>query len=344
MSMKRPAIVIVTYRRQDLLAQLLDSLLELTLAPWRVVVVDNEASDQTRDIVQAFAHKADKAWGTTEPDTSGATSRAQYVPMHENTGGAGGFSAGVNRAFELGADWFWVMDDDVCVLPEGLATLDAWSTAEPDAVAFQGQRYDFDGGAFYWQYRFWPQLAIYNPIARSTWREGERVKECNALCFEGGCFSRTLVEKIGPPDTRFFIYLDDALYGYLASKVGRVLLVPDFVLRRCRELANRELGAVRQINSTSDMTRYYITRNRAYLARYFALHGDYNPVLFAVGTLLTFAKELARIVLVDRAHAVSGTKRLLAGWKAGRRILRDRSWKPVAPIHTSADKSAPTGA
>lgn len=37
--------------------------------------------------------------------------------MEENTGGAGGFSAGVERAFELGAEWFWVMDDDVAVEP-----------------------------------------------------------------------------------------------------------------------------------------------------------------------------------------------------------------------------------
>ena len=112
------------------------------------------------------------------------------------------------------------------------------------------------------------------------------------MCFEGACFKRSVVQKIGLPDARFFIYWDDALYGYLASKVTQPILIPDFVLSRCREVPGQSIGSVRQLNSTSDMTRYYITRNRGYIARYFQVHGDYNPVLFGVGTALTFAKEI----------------------------------------------------
>ena len=32
-----------------------------------------------------------------------------YAQQTENLGGAGGFSAGVAKAYELGAAWFWVM-------------------------------------------------------------------------------------------------------------------------------------------------------------------------------------------------------------------------------------------
>ena len=112
----------------------------------------------------------------------------------------------------------------------------------------------------------------------------------------------------------------------------RVIYVPDYVLSRTREVPNRSVGSVRQLNSTSDMTRYYITRNRGYLARYFKLYGDYRPVLFAVGTLLTFAKELVRIVAVDRGSLVSGAGRLVAGWREQRRIQRDPSWEPMPPL------------
>ena len=329
--MRRPAIVIVTFKRQDLLAGLLDSILELTVAPWRVVVVDNENSPRTAEMVHAFGERADERWGTTgdDPDAEGGVSRVVYDPMETNTGGSGGFSEGVRRAFELGAEWFWVMDDDVAVLPEGLEVLGRWSS---EADAIMGQRRDTDGGHFFWQYRFSTTLGIYNPLSRDAWHEGERFKLCNALCFEGGFFSRRVVEKIGVPDARFFIYLDDALYGYLASKVTDVIYVPDYVLCRRREVPNQQVGNVRQLNSTSDMTRYYITRNRGYLARYFQIYGDYRPLGFAVGTLLTFAKELARIVLVDRAHLVSGTKRLFAGWRDQRRIQRDPSWEPMPPM------------
>ena len=322
--MRRPAIIIVTYKRQQLLEQVLGSILELRTAPWRVVVVDNENSAQTQEIVASFGERADELWGrmSQDPDSEGGTSRAVYDPMPENTGGSGGFSEGVRRAYELGADWFWVMDDDVRVLPEGLDVLERWSH---EAEAIMGQRRDFDGGHFYWQHRFSTALGIYNPFSRDRWRPGERYKLCNVMCFEGAFFSREVVRRIGLPDARFFIYLDDALYGYLASKVTRVIYVPDYVLSRTREVPNRSVGSVRQLNSTSDMTRYYITRNRGYLARYFKLYGDYRPVLFAVGTLLTFAKELVRIVAVDRGSLVSGTRRLVAGWREQRRIQRDPS-------------------
>ena len=187
-------------------------------------------------------------------------------------------------------------------------------------------------GHFFWQHRFWTGLAIYNPFSRDGWKPGERYKLANALCFEGSFFSRSLVKKIGLPDPRFFIYLDDACYGYLASKAGKVYYVPDYVLSRRREVANKEVGRVRQLNSTSDMTRYYITRNRAYLARYYRLYGDYNPVGYAVGTLANFSKELIRIMLVDREHLGSGWARLWAGYKESRRILRDRTWEPMPPL------------
>ena len=49
------AIVIVTYKRQKLLATLFDSLKALTVAPWRIVVVDNEHSETTKSMVEDFS-------------------------------------------------------------------------------------------------------------------------------------------------------------------------------------------------------------------------------------------------------------------------------------------------
>lgn len=326
--MDRPAIVIVTYKRQDLLAGLLASIEKSTVAPWRIVVVDNEDSPETARMMERFSAEVDALWPATEPDELGGTSRAVYVPMAENTGGSGGFFAGVERAYMLGAQWFWVMDDDVVIESEGLARLDAW-TSQADVI--QGRRYDFDGGPFYWQYHLWQSLGIYNPLARSSF-DGAPFKPANVMCFEGALFSRRVVDTCGLPDPRFFIYWDDAVYGYVASRHVRVILVPDFVLRRCREVKNIAVGSVRQLNSTSDMTRYYILRNRGYIARYLQRYGDYRRIAFGVGTALTFAKELIRIVAVDRKSLVSGVKRLVEGWKDARKIYRDPTWEPMPPL------------
>lgn len=194
------AIVVVTYKRQELLHTLFKSLLDLTQAPWRIIIVDNEHSDETRGMVEGFAADVKRQWGDTVPDLSGNGGRVVYAPQSDNLGGAGGFSAGVKKAYELGAAWFWVMDDDVAVLPDGIEKLAKWTKRHE---VIQGSRYDYDGGPFYWQYQFIVPLGIPNPIAPAAFgKAGYRVM--NTLCFEGGLFSRRIVERIGLPDPRFF--------------------------------------------------------------------------------------------------------------------------------------------
>lgn len=327
-SIEKLAIVVVTYKRQQLLTKLFDSIEQLTVAPWRIVIVDNEQSDETRGMVEDFSARITRQWGTTVADASGNETRVVYAPQTANLGGAGGFSAGVKKAYELGAEWFWVMDDDVAVEPDGIEKLAKWT---PRHDVIQGSRYDFDGGPFYWQYDFIVPLGIPNPIAPAAFgRAGYRVMD--TLCFEGGLFRRRIVEKIGLPDPRFFIYWDDTIYGYLASKVTNPIIVPDVVLRRTREIGNWDIAGLRQLNSTSDMNRYHIMRNRGYMARYFMAHGDFRPFLFALGTVATAAKEVIRLVMVDREHVRTGLVQIAKGWWDSRKLMHDPHWQPMPPL------------
>ena len=322
------ALVVVTYRRQELLSVLFDSIQQLTVAPWRIVVVDNESSEQTKEMVLALQESVRARWGLTIPDAQRGDNRVVYAPQAENRGGAGGFSAGVELAYSLGAQWFWVMDDDVAVLPDAIDKLEPWARSHE---VIQGARYDYDGGPFYWQYDFITSLGIPNPIAPAgLGPAGYRVM--NTLCFEGGLFSRRVVARIGLPDPRFFIYWDDTMYGYRASKITNPVVVPDVILRRTRQIGNWDIAGVRQLNSTSDMNRYHIMRNRGYMARYFMLYGDYRPFMFALGTLATAAKEVIRLVAVDHDHLGSGLRQILKGWYDSRRLFRDPSWGPMPPL------------
>ena len=85
--MRRPAIVIVTFKRQELLANLFGSIERLAMAPWRVVVVDNEDSERTADLVAGFADRVRGLWGDTtdDPDEQGGISprRQSMSPMSE---------------------------------------------------------------------------------------------------------------------------------------------------------------------------------------------------------------------------------------------------------------------
>jgi glycosyltransferase involved in cell wall biosynthesis len=332
-SRSRVAIVVVTFKRQELLSRLFDSFEAMGERPATIVIVDNENSPETA------------AMTATLRDTLAPTCNVMYAPQETNTGGAGGFSAGTKLAYEAGADWLWLMDDDVEVIPGALDRMRHWTDkADADLAAgkspaetrlvFQGQRLNFDGTPFYWQYHFLTAMAIPNPVAPRPFAPDEahphRARLMNTACFEGGMFHRSVVEAVGLPDPRFFIYWDDTIYGYLSTKVTQPLIVSDLILQRTRTLDHHKIGTIRKLNSTSDMARYHIMRNRGFMAHYLREHGDFNPVLFAAGTAATFVKETIRLTLTDDKSA--GFKQLVRGWKDARVILRDQAWTPMPPL------------
>ena len=75
MGLEKAAIVVVTYKRQELLQVLFDSLIALEKPIWRVVIVDNENSPQTKEMVDAWNELAQAQWGLPSADAEGGTTR-----------------------------------------------------------------------------------------------------------------------------------------------------------------------------------------------------------------------------------------------------------------------------
>lgn len=310
-------IAVVTYNRSALLSRLLESIVTMDPQPGHVVIVDNASVDDTTDVVESFRDRID--------------AELVYRRLDTNTGGSGGFSEGMRIAYELGSEWIWLMDDDVEVIPDGLQKMGNWA---PRFKSIQGRRYDYDGSEFYWQYRIAEPLGIPIPFAPSHFDESG-YKVMNSGCFEGMFIHRDIVQKIGLPDPRFFIYWDDQTYGWLASRETTSVIVDEFVLRRTREIKQWDMG-IRHMNASSNAYRYYIMRNRALIKQYYRTLGVYKPALFALGTALTFGKELIRLVFVERT--VRGTSNLFRGLRDGRTISSDRSWQPMPAL--VADQAA----
>ncbi|WP_300267294.1 glycosyltransferase [Microbacterium sp.] len=305
------AIVIVTFNRSHLLERLLESITMMDPKPGHIIVTDNASVDDTTEVVESFRDRI----GT----------ELVYNRLETNTGGSGGFSEGMRAAYELGSEWIWMMDDDVEVIPDGLAKMGKWA---PRFKSIQGRRYDYDGSEFYWQYRIADRMGIPIPFAPAGFDESG-FKEMNSGCFEGMFIHRSVVKQIGLPDPRFFIYWDDQMYGWMASRLTTAVIVDEFVLRRTREIKQWDMG-VRHMNASSNAYRYYIMRNRAFIKHYYRVHGVYNPVLFGLGTTATFFKELIRLFFVERTGR--GTSNLFRGIRDGGKISRDRTWQPMPAL------------
>ena len=112
--------VVVTYNRAALLAECLDAIAEQTHRPIRVVVVDNASTDETTALLSE----------RTDVDA---------IRLTMNTGGAGGFAAGIQAALLGGVDAIWLLDDDTIPQPDALAELvrarEAYPGLTPSVVA-----------------------------------------------------------------------------------------------------------------------------------------------------------------------------------------------------------------
>jgi rhamnopyranosyl-N-acetylglucosaminyl-diphospho-decaprenol beta-1,3/1,4-galactofuranosyltransferase len=108
----RVVAVVVTWNRVKLLTECLTMLRVQTRRPDVVVVVDNASTDGSQDVIRTQFPEVD------------------LVTLTRNTGGAGGFSAGLAEAVDVHeADLVWVMDDDTIPTETVLAELLASSAA-----------------------------------------------------------------------------------------------------------------------------------------------------------------------------------------------------------------------
>lgn len=315
--MKNLFAVVVTYNRADFLQNLLDSFSGLATRPDRILVVDNASSDHTAEVVARAIAAGDLP--------------IRYERLRENVGGAGGFSRGVELALEGGAEWLWLMDDDVEVLPGAVEALDKFT---PDYSCMIGRRYDAAGKPFFWQHHFVESLGIFLPVAGDVFRHSD-VFRTNVGNFEGMLIKAPLARSIGLPDPRFFITWDDLIYGWLAAQRTPVVYVNAFVIKKARAQRQVDLG-VRHLNDSSDLSRRYVMRNRGHVAQYLRAHGRFNRFGFAAGTALTCLKEIVRLVLVERT--LKGTGALWRGWRESRGILADRNWQPMPPVPPAAGR------
>lgn len=213
---QRLVAVVVTHNRLEQLRTTLAAL--FAAAPEdlaAILVVDNASTDGTGDWL------ADQA-----------EARLQVLRLATNTGGAGGFEAGMKRAMaQFAPDWIVVMDDDARPDPGTLRAFhardrsahDAWAAAvrHPDGRICDINRPSINP--------FWNRAAFLRTAAgggREGFHlmpadyEGAALRQVDAASFVGLFVSAAAIARIGYPDGRLFVYGDDVLYTLKLRQSG----------------------------------------------------------------------------------------------------------------------------
>lgn len=208
------AAVIVTFNRSDKLMKVLDALAAQTRRPDVVIVVDNASTDDTPERVAARA---------------AADPSIRHLRLPKNVGGAGGFHAGMKAAYQMGAQFFWISDDDAYPNPDALQTLhDALSGFETDT----GWRPSFACSRVEWIDGTLCEMNCPRPVwdwARFV-QPGRAWALVDSASFVSVMIPRWALTEHGLPIADYFIWFDDAEYTRRIARSYPGIFVPESVV------------------------------------------------------------------------------------------------------------------
>jgi rhamnopyranosyl-N-acetylglucosaminyl-diphospho-decaprenol beta-1,3/1,4-galactofuranosyltransferase len=187
------AAVVVTCNRLKLLTECIYSLRNQTIKLDKIIIVNNSSTDGTLE------------WLSSQNDL--------IVINQENLGSAGGQYSGIKFGFEKGYDWIWCMDDDCYSELNALEEL----------MKFVKKKNAKFANSFVLDYNNNPSFGL--PVVENN-RIVYTIHELTsatryislgsydslANLFNGTLLNSLIIEKIGVPDSTFFIWGDEIDY------------------------------------------------------------------------------------------------------------------------------------
>jgi GT2 family glycosyltransferase len=232
------AVILNTNRRDDTLA-CLSSLQKQTYANLKIIVLDNACTDGSNEAIRA------------------CYPQVEIITLEKNLGYAGNNNTGIQAALQQGADWVFVINEDI-ILDEdairqmvettqsdpgiGIAGPMVYHHDEPQIIQSAGGRLDVNWQAFH-RGQNEPDRGQYAQTEAVDWISG-----CAILV------RRAVIEQLGMLDERFFYYFEETEWCTRARKNGwKILFVPAAKIWHKGVQVNYRPGP----NVT-----YYATRNR----------------------------------------------------------------------------------
>lgn len=189
--MEKVIAVVVTYNRLALLSECVTALRNQSRTIDKILVINNGSTDGT------------EAWLKAQPDLSFFTQK--------NIGGAGGFSTGIKMGHEQGFEWIWCMDDDGAPKEDALENL---LLAEPNELTLMNCAVinNADKRSFVWNTGGYKTLdEVPGNIIQGIGHP-----------FNGTFINRRIIERVGVPKIKFFLWGDETEYYYRIVKQNKI--------------------------------------------------------------------------------------------------------------------------
>jgi GT2 family glycosyltransferase len=283
--------VIVTYgERFHLLKQVMDACYKEGVS--KIIVVDNNSSKNSKIELKKYENEH--------------KDRLKVIYLNENTGSAGGYKRGLQEAYnDSECEFIWLLDDDNMPQKDSLKVLENfWNDLNQEdkneKVALLSyrpdrQRYkismqnnnpimllgiDNTFMDFHIKYLFSKIFRHLNLKLKKTLQEKiiDNIDDdidtgtIPLAPYGGMYFHKNLINTIGYPDEKFFVYADDHEWSYrITINNGKILLILKSELEDLEKSWNLDSSTNRPFNKFlylgSDFQAYYATRNNLIFER-----------------------------------------------------------------------------
>lgn len=293
--------VVLTYNQKHYLLECLHAIVTQSQPVQTIFIIDNASTDGTGELLVEngiLPETCDSS--VAEPGEFHQLHIYRgviihYVRLAQNTGAAGGYADGFQRAFEAGYEWIWVSDAD------GLADVHCLST-----LLKAGDQADFLAPLLLNRdnetelcFRLREDMhsmfsKVYETVAELETVQRDGLIRHTANPWSSSLIHRRFIERIGFPKVDYFLAGEDYEYVLRGLKAG--LQVATVVSARCFH--------PRQNKRKSDLLMYLRYRNYFDL---FAVH--YGPAILMLHILKNLAEKARDLDL-------KGGILMLKAWRA----------------------------
>lgn len=262
-----------------------------------VIVVDNGSTNDSVSVITK-AHP----WAT-------------LIETGKNLGFTGGNNIGMKRAMKDGANFVWLLNNDIIAHKNALSILDVF---DKNNIGLAGSKIYFAPGKEYHKDRYtksdrgkvfwyagglvdWNNMyASHRGVDEVDNGQYDKVEETPFITGCSMMIKREVIEKIGYLDDKFYLYLEDLDYCLRAKKADFTLMyVPTSIIWHVNAGSSGGAG--------NSLHEYYLTRNRLVIGmRYATIRTKLALVREAMKFLIS--SPIKRKAVLDAAFGKFGNQ------------------------------------
>ncbi len=258
--MEKAIAVVVTYNRCALLSECITALRNQTRPLDAILVINNGSTDGTAN------------WLEQQTDI--------FFINQNNLGSSGGFSTGIKWAYQKGYSWLWCMDDDGYPKENALENL-----------------LEADDGCL----RLLNCAVIDKEDKKSfVWKTGHYKTLDEVDCkliegighpFNGTLLHRRIIERVGVPKPKFFLWGDETEYYYRIVKQNEIPVCT--VSNSIHYHPTTAFSVKKDWDYISGWKMYYYVRNRFYIHQ-----AKFNNKAYALLSYCCFIVAFAGLIML----------------------------------------------